>query len=119
MNKIRMYGDIGNKCVSCNQDTAFGSGKFVNRIPADADYQTLDKQGHTIFAEGEYRDGYLCPDCNTFECDRCDKLISGDGDVCPYDVYGKEDRDDFLDGAYRVHLECLTKEELQQLKEQE
>ena len=39
--------DIGNNCVSCNQDTSFGSGRFVNRIPA-----TNDKY-----------EGYLCGDC--------------------------------------------------------
>ena len=35
--------DIGNNCVSCNQDTSFGSGRFVNRIPADAEYESLDE----------------------------------------------------------------------------
>ena len=59
--------DIGNNCVSCNQDTSFGSGRFVNRIPADADYQAEDDKGSIIFAEGEYRDGYLCPDCQMSE----------------------------------------------------
>jgi hypothetical protein len=32
--------DIGNNCVCCNKDTS-----------------------NTIFAEGEYRDGYLCDEC--------------------------------------------------------
>ena len=59
--------DIGNNCVSCNQDTSFGSGRFVNRIPADADYESLDDKGNTIFADEEYRDGYLCPDCQMTE----------------------------------------------------
>jgi hypothetical protein len=47
--------DIGNNCVCCNKDTSFGSGRFVNRIPADADYESLDDKGNTIFAEEEYR----------------------------------------------------------------
>ena len=39
--------DIGNKCISCFKDTSFGSGRFVNRIPAgDDDY-----------------DGYMCSEC--------------------------------------------------------
>ena len=59
--------DIGNNCVSCNQNTSFGSGRFVNRIPADADYESLDDKGNTIFADEEYRDGYLCPDCQMTE----------------------------------------------------
>ena len=59
--------DIGNRCVDCGKDTSFGSGRFVNRISADADYESIDDQGNTIFAEGEYRDGYLCPDCQLSE----------------------------------------------------
>lgn len=27
--------DIGDLCVCCGEDTSFGGGKFVNRIPAD------------------------------------------------------------------------------------
>ena len=59
--------DIGNNCVCCNKDTSFGSGRFVNRIPADADYESLDDKGNIIFAEEEYRDGYLCPNCQMSE----------------------------------------------------
>ena len=29
--------DIGNECVECRNDTSFGSGLFVNRIPASTD----------------------------------------------------------------------------------
>ena len=47
--------DIGNKCVSCLKDTSFGSGRFVNRIPAEND---------------EYS-GYQCPNCQSIECDGC------------------------------------------------
>jgi hypothetical protein len=49
--------DIGDKCISCFKDTSFGSGLFVNRIPA----------------LGDLYDGYLCPDCQMVECRRCDK----------------------------------------------
>ena len=42
-----MTKNIENKCVSCLKDTSFGSGRFVNRIPA-----TNDKY-----------EGYLCGDC--------------------------------------------------------
>jgi len=52
-----MSKDIGNKCVDCLKDTSFGSGRFVNRIPAD---------------NGIY-DGYQCPDCQMIECDKCDE----------------------------------------------
>ena len=29
--------DIGDKCVECLRPTSFGTGLFVNRIPADND----------------------------------------------------------------------------------
>ena len=112
--------DIGNRCVCCGEDTSFGSGNFVNRIPADADYESLDEQGNVIFADGEYRDGYLCPDCSALECDRCDEIIPIDEDICPYDVYSEDDprgQEEFSDGSWRVHFKCLTKEERQHLKE--
>jgi len=47
--------DIGNKCVNCLEDTSFGSGKFVNRIPA----------------ENEKYEGYQCYECQSIECDKC------------------------------------------------
>ena len=42
-----MSKDIGNKCVECLKDTSFGSGRYVNRIPADNNNMK----------------GYLCGDC--------------------------------------------------------
>jgi DNA-directed RNA polymerase subunit RPC12/RpoP len=39
------------KCVECGESTAFGSGRFVNRIPAD--------------------EGWLCPDCLAEVCETC------------------------------------------------
>lgn len=106
--------DIGNRCVHCGEDTSFGSGKFVNRIPADADYEALDNQGNVIFADGEHRDGYACAECMALPCDRCDELIPLDEDVCPYDVYAEDDkrsREEFSDGHWRVHYKCLTEDE--------
>ena len=38
-------------CRDCGEDTSFGSGKFVNRIPAD--------------------DGWVCAECMLFDCDEC------------------------------------------------
>lgn len=51
--------DVGNECVYCGVDTSFGSGNFVNRIPAS----TEDKEG------------YMCPTCQTMECDFCGELV--------------------------------------------
>ena len=106
--------DIGNRCVHCGEDTAFGSGRFVNRIPADADYEAQDDKGNIIFAEGEYRDGYSCAECMARPCDRCDELIPLDEDICPNDVYDFEDKEfaqNFSDGSWTVHYKCLTAEE--------
>ena len=60
-----MSENIGNKCVECLADTSFGSGKFVNRIPAD---------------NGVY-DGYMCENCQMIDCDNC-KNKSVDYFIC-------------------------------------
>ena len=91
--------DIGDKCVECLKSTAFGTGLFINRIPADND---------------EYI-GWLCPECNWHECDRCDEKIYCDEDITAYDVF--DENKNFSDGAYRVHYECLTEEEKKLLEE--
>jgi len=87
--------DIGDKCVECLRSTAFGTGLFVNRIPADNDNYI----------------GYLCPECNWHECDRCDEKIYCDEDITPNCVYSDPNITEFFDGAYRVHYECLTESE--------
>ena len=94
--------DIGDKCVECLRSTSFGSGLFVNRIPADNDNYI----------------GWLCPECNFHECDRCNEKIYCDEDFTPYDVYRPDEFvDEFDDGACRVHYECLTNEEKKLLEE--
>ena len=42
---------IPQTCNDCGDSVAWGSGKFVNRIPAD--------------------DGWMCADCQAIECDNC------------------------------------------------
>ena len=96
-------GDIGDYCVECLQSTAFGTGRFVNRISADRDVE--DEKGNYLGR----RDGWLCPECNFTECDRCNEKIYCDEDITAYDVFGENKN--FSDGAYRVHEECLTDEE--------
>ena len=106
-------GDIGSFCVECLQDTNFLDAegnqtfRFVNRIPADRDVE--DEEGNYL----GNRDGYLCPECNFWECDRCDEKIYCDEDCTPYDVYQDHEPAEFSDGAYRVHYECLTDKEKQ------
>ena len=89
--------DIGDKCVECLRSTSFGTGLFVNRIPADNDNYI----------------GWLCPECNFHECDRCNEKIYCDEDCTPYDVYSDLEPTEFSDGAYRVHYDCLTEKEKQ------
>jgi len=48
--------DLGDRCVECGEDTRFGSGRFVNRIPADAEWTT--NAGITV-----YVDGWMCAEC--------------------------------------------------------
>ena len=106
-----VVGDIGDYCVDCLQSTAFGTGRFVNRIPADRDVE--DKEGNYLGV----RDGWLCPECNFWECDRCDEKIYCDEDITADMVYGDDTKREFSDGAYRVHEECLTKEEKEKFDE--
>ena len=110
-------GDIGSFCVDCLQDTNFRDAegnqtfKFVNRLPCDRDVYDGDKYIGN-------RSGWLCADCNWLECDRCDEKIYCDEDFTPYDVYRPDEFvDEFDDGAFRVHYECLTKEEKKLLEE--
>lgn len=53
-----MTKDIGNKCIYCFEDTSFGSGRFVNRIPAD---------------DGEH-EGYACSECQYYPEDDIEKV---------------------------------------------
>ena len=100
-----------NRCVYCGDDTSFGSGKFVNRLAADADCLVEDNGGNVIYQEGEHRDGYSCADCMMQDCCRCGKLIELDEDVTPFDLFGLESEGEFDDGAFRVHEKCLTEKE--------
>ena len=56
--------DVGEVCIYCHESVAFGSGRFVNRIPA----------GDGIV------DGYMCAECqhdpDTDECN-CDACAEG------------------------------------------
>jgi hypothetical protein len=47
--------DIGELCTECHQSTAWGSGRFVNRIPSDNGFEQ----------------GWMCEECQMLECNRC------------------------------------------------
>lgn len=48
-------------CVYCGESTAFGFGRFVNRIPVD--------------------DGWGCAECSGFACVECEKQIYLDAEA--------------------------------------
>ena len=79
-------------CVYCGNSTAFGSGRFVNRIPVE--------------------EGWGCADCSGYECDRCDKQIYLDAEITP-DQCGM-DTEEFSDGNRHVCESCLTAHESSQ-----
>ena len=70
---------------------------------------------------GQYNSlGDCCEDCMATECDRCDEPIELDEDIMVEQVYGENTlRHEFDDGAWRVHLECLTPAEKILLAKQE
>ena len=59
--RIFESGDVKDPCVDCGVSTVFGSGNFVNRIPADR-----------VLEDGTRIDGHMCPTCQSppicFEC---------------------------------------------------
>lgn len=96
---------IGDRCVHCGEDTALGSGRFVNRIPSGTDCEIIDENGKIIFAGGEYREGYQCVECQSLECDRCGMLTA---DYIFADHIGQKT---FYDDSEYICEFCLTEEE--------
>lgn len=60
--------DVIDPCTYCGDSTAFGYGKFVNRLPVD--------------------DGWGCAECSGFMCDECDQQIYLDADITNKDEDG-------------------------------
>ena len=84
---------IVDPCVHCGESTAFGSGRFVNRVGAD--------------------DGWSCSECLCFQCDRCRERIAFNEDICP-EQCGLEE---FLDGSDRICEECMNPTERKQARQ--
>lgn len=55
-------------CVHCGQSTAFGFGRFVNRIG--------------------YDDGWACAECMAYECFVCDEKVDMDTYVSDEEEWG-------------------------------
>ncbi len=62
--------DIGNYCAWCQQDTSFGSGRFVNRIPVATDIENTP-WNESIEPDHTYTGliGYGCEACYNDEGD--------------------------------------------------
>ena len=52
-------------CLWCREDTSFGTGKFVNRIPASKQ-DSIDDESET---------GFQCAECPTVECSVCKESV--------------------------------------------
>ena len=61
LEKDQMPSQVKDPCFYCGLSTAFGSGRFVNRLSVE--------------------EGYGCAECSGFACDSCDKQIYLDEDV--------------------------------------
>jgi hypothetical protein len=67
MAKLKINGQdkiyLGNDCVHCRKDTSFGSGRYVNRYPAE------------IYSEEEdaVLEGYCCDVCEQEYIDSLDE----------------------------------------------
>lgn len=63
--------DIGDLCVECWNSTAFGDGRFVNRIPAECVADLGHDKG---FVEVEVT-GFMCEECqHDYNNEGCGKL---------------------------------------------
>lgn len=80
--------DLGNQCVWCQNDTSFGSGRFVNRIPVSTDIDSVEWLTEEQAGDYDTVDGYCCAECGCYECDICDNPIATDTDITDTDELG-------------------------------
>jgi hypothetical protein len=65
--------DIGEKCTHCGRETSLGTSLFVNRIPSGADGKLILSGGDDVVVDVDL-EGYMCPECQQLECDKCGEL---------------------------------------------
>lgn len=100
--RIDSTTDLDQRCVWCLEDTSFGSGRFVNRIPVFTDASGTDWYGDldpALQAKAGGVDGYGCAVCSGYECDICSNPIALDEDVADTKELG------------HYHPECLPLED--------
>ena len=77
-------------CLWCGEDTSFGSGRFVNRIPASRQDGIDD----------EYRDGFQCAECQCEKCDVCKQIKEDYEFTIDCDVICQDCIDDNMEFLY-------------------
>lgn len=90
-----MKRDMGSLCVFCGKDTAWGSGRFVNRVSADntPDNGLFPDAWRGLYPETTLFDGYMCAECQAPDPgDECLHDCSGDGQpACSSDACNHPD----------------------------
>lgn len=59
MSKVDDY-NIGERCVHCARSVRAGSGRFVNRIPADSTWLVTTESGAELYVPVY---GWMCAEC--------------------------------------------------------
>lgn len=83
--------DVGDLCVYCFLDTSFGSGNFVNRVPADRVASDVDEDlvpgsepaqlAGVDLSVYDTVDGYMCSHCMAYDCDACGNPVYEEDEV--------------------------------------
>mgnify|MGYP006284324097 CR=1 FL=1 len=77
---------INEFCVSCTQSVHYGSGRYVNRIPADGEWTVETSSGIKAIV---FVDGFMCEECYAHECILCgEKCIDGSEVVVQHPTHG-------------------------------
>jgi hypothetical protein len=64
--------DVGDLCVFCGLSTSFGTGRYVNRIPAGS--YPRDQVAASLAAAhpgAKSFDGWYCSECQSSDCEAC------------------------------------------------
>jgi hypothetical protein len=72
---------LGGLCVWCLEDTSFGSGKYVNRIPVSTDSDSVEWLTEEQAEKYITVEGWGCAECGCYECDICSEPIATDTDI--------------------------------------
>jgi hypothetical protein len=80
--------DLGNLCVWCQKDTSMGSGRFVNRYTVSTDTESVEWLTKEQAQQYDTVEGYCCPECGGYDCDKCNEPIPLDEDITDTEELG-------------------------------